>query len=133
MDNWCIVEEAEHPEAAYAWINFILDPENSLKDLEFHGYNTGIKGVQEAAEEAGLPFLDLVFFDDEQVATFRAGAVNSATETRWRSTTRPRPRPAARPARRSIKRRGSEAEARRMKAPRFAWRCRPGSGSSSSS
>ena len=48
-----------------------LDPEVSLKDLEYHGYNTGIDGVQEAAEAAGLAFLDIVFFTDEQVATMR--------------------------------------------------------------
>ena len=81
MDNWCILTEAEHVNAAYAWINFILQPDISLKDLEFHGYNTGIKGVQEAAEEADLPYLDVIFFDEAQVATFEAGAVNSATET----------------------------------------------------
>ena len=81
MDNWCILAEAENVNAAYAWINFILQPEISLKDLEFHGYNTGIKGVQEQAEAADLPYLDLVFFDEAQVATFEAGAVNSATET----------------------------------------------------
>jgi spermidine/putrescine transport system substrate-binding protein len=80
MDNWCILKEAQDPNAAYAWINFILDPKISLKDLEFHGYNTGIKGVQEAAEAAKLPYLDLVFFDEEQVATFEAGAVNSAQQ-----------------------------------------------------
>lgn len=80
MDNWCILKEAQHPEAAYAWINFVLDPEISLKDLEFHGYNTGINGVQDAAEAAGLTFLDLVFFDEAQVATFEAGAVNSAQQ-----------------------------------------------------
>jgi len=80
LDNWCILKEAQHPEAAYAWINFILDPEISLKDLEFHGYNTGINGVQDAAEAAGLTFLDLVFFDEAQVATFEAGAVNSAQQ-----------------------------------------------------
>jgi spermidine/putrescine transport system substrate-binding protein len=80
MDNWCIVKGATHPEAAHAWINFILDPANSLQDLEFHGYNTGITGVKDAAEAADLPFLDLVFFTDEQVATFRAGAVNSALD-----------------------------------------------------
>ena len=44
MDNWTIVKGATHPEAAYAFINFILDPANSLQDLQFHGYNTGIKG-----------------------------------------------------------------------------------------
>ena len=80
MDNWCILAEAKNVNAAYAWINFILDPAISLKDLQFHGYNPGIKGVQESAEEAGLPFLDMVFFDEAQVATMEAGAVNSATE-----------------------------------------------------
>jgi spermidine/putrescine transport system substrate-binding protein len=80
MDNWCILAEAENVNAAYAWINFILDPVVSLKDMEFHGYNTGIKGVQDAAESADLPYLDLIFFDEAQVATMEAGAVNSATE-----------------------------------------------------
>ncbi|MBA3690764.1 MAG: spermidine/putrescine ABC transporter substrate-binding protein [Actinobacteria bacterium] len=78
MDNWTIVKGATHPEAAYAWINFILDPDNSLQDLQFHGYNTGITGVQEAAAAVDTPFLDMIFFTDEQVASFRAGAVNSA-------------------------------------------------------
>ena len=36
--------------------------------------------MQAAAEAAGLPFLDLVFFDEAQVATFRPGAVNSAQQ-----------------------------------------------------
>lgn len=78
MDNWCIVKGAEHPNAAHAWINYICDPEVSLKDLAYHGYNTGIVGVQEEAEAAGLEFLDLVFFSDEQVATMDPGAVNEA-------------------------------------------------------
>jgi spermidine/putrescine transport system substrate-binding protein len=80
MDNWCIVTGAEHPEAAHAWINFLLDPEISLKDLEFHGYNTGITGVQDQAEASGFEFLDVVFFDEAQVATMDAGAVNSAQQ-----------------------------------------------------
>ena len=81
MDNWSILAEAQNVNAAYAWIDFILQPEISLKDLEFHGYNTGISGVKEAAEAADFPFLDMVFFDDAQVATFEPGAVNNATET----------------------------------------------------
>ena len=39
---------AKNVDAAYDFINFILDPENSVKDLEFHGYNTGIKGIEDA-------------------------------------------------------------------------------------
>ena len=80
MDNWTIVANPPHPNAAYGWINFILDPTISLQDLEFHGYNTGITGVKEAAQAANFQFLDMVFFDDAQVATFRAGAVNSANQ-----------------------------------------------------
>ena len=80
MDNWCIVKDAQNPNAAHAWINFICDPEVSLKDLAYHGYNTGIVGVQEEAEAAGLEFLDMVFFSDEDVATMDAGAVNEAQQ-----------------------------------------------------
>jgi spermidine/putrescine transport system substrate-binding protein len=80
MDNWCIVKGAEHPNAAHAWINYICDPDVSLKDLAFHGYNTGITGVEERARQEGLEFLDLVFFSDEQVATMDPGAVNEAQQ-----------------------------------------------------
>jgi spermidine/putrescine transport system substrate-binding protein len=86
MDNWCIVKGAQNINAAHAWINFILDPDVSLKDLAYHGYNTGVAGVQERAEEAeaagdeNFRFLDLVFFDEAQVATMDPGAVNEAQQ-----------------------------------------------------
>lgn len=76
MDNWAIVKGAEHPEAAYAFINYILDPEVSLVDLQYHGYHSGIAGIEAAAEDAGLEMLDLVFFNEEQVATMQAQVVN---------------------------------------------------------
>jgi spermidine/putrescine transport system substrate-binding protein len=78
MDNWCIVNGAEHPNAAHAWINYILDPEVSLKDLAYHGYNTGVIGVEERAREEGFEFLDMIFFSEEQVKTMDPGAVNEA-------------------------------------------------------
>jgi spermidine/putrescine transport system substrate-binding protein len=78
MDNWTIVKGAPHPEAAHAFINFILDPENSLQDLNFHGYNTGITGVKEAAAAADTPYMDMIFFTDDQLATMHAQEINSA-------------------------------------------------------
>jgi spermidine/putrescine transport system substrate-binding protein len=78
MDTWCIVKGAQNPNAAHAWINFICDPEVSLKDLAYHGYNTGIVGVEDRAREEGFEFLDMIFFSEEQVATMDAGAVNEA-------------------------------------------------------
>ena len=80
MDNWTIVNGAPHPNAAYSFINFILDPKNSLQDLEFHGYNTGIIGIQDAATAAGLKFLNMVFFTDAQLATTHPQVINSAFE-----------------------------------------------------
>jgi spermidine/putrescine transport system substrate-binding protein len=80
MDNWCIVSGAQHPNAAHAWINYILDPDVSLKDLAYHGYNTGIAGVEQRARDAGFEFLDMVFFSEEQVKTMDPGAVNEAQQ-----------------------------------------------------
>ena len=78
MDNWTIVQGAPHPEAAYAFINFILDPANSLQDMAFHGYNTGITDIESAAKSAGFPFLDMIFFSDDQLKTMHAQEINSA-------------------------------------------------------
>jgi len=78
MDNWCIVKGAQHPNAAHAWINYILDPTVSLKDLAYHGYNTALTGVEDKAKAAGFEYLDMVFFSDEQVKTMDPGAVNEA-------------------------------------------------------
>lgn len=78
MDNWCILEEAQNVDAAYDFINFILDPANSLTDLEFHGYNTGVKGVAELAGD--VLFKDMIFFTEEQVATMHPYALNSSQD-----------------------------------------------------
>jgi spermidine/putrescine transport system substrate-binding protein len=78
MDNWTLVQGAPHPEAAYAFINFILDPANSLQDMAFHGYNTGITDIEAAAKAADFPFLDMIFFTDAQLATMHAQEINSA-------------------------------------------------------
>ena len=78
MDNWCIVKGAQHPNAAHAWINYILDPTVSLKDLAYHGYNTALTGVEDKAKAAGFEYLDMVFFSDELVKTMDPGAVNEA-------------------------------------------------------
>jgi spermidine/putrescine transport system substrate-binding protein len=79
MDNWCVVNGAQNLDAAYNFMNFIMDPANSVTDLEFHGYNTGIKGVEELVP-AGTEYLDMIFFTPEQVNTMQEGAVNSAQQ-----------------------------------------------------
>jgi spermidine/putrescine transport system substrate-binding protein len=51
VDNWVIPEGAEHPVAAHKWIDFLLDPVNAGKEMNYHQYPvpvTGIKGVDPA-------------------------------------------------------------------------------------
>lgn len=80
MDTWTIVDGAPNPNAAYAWIDWILQPEISYIDLQYHGYNTAIKGIEETAKSDKIPYPDLIFFTPEQVDTMTAGAVNEGTE-----------------------------------------------------
>ncbi|MBO0981332.1 spermidine/putrescine ABC transporter substrate-binding protein [Microbacterium sp. SD291] len=75
MDNWALAAGAPHPEAAHAFLNFILTPDAQLAQVDYIGYHTGAAGISEAAEEAELERLDLVFFDEAQVATMHEGKV----------------------------------------------------------
>jgi spermidine/putrescine transport system substrate-binding protein len=79
MDNWCITAGAPNADGAHDFINWILDPVNSAVDLQFHGYNTGLTGLQDQLPE-DLPFREMVFFTDEEVGRMRSGAVNSAQD-----------------------------------------------------
>lgn len=82
MDTYCIAAGAPNPDAAHAWINWLLTPEVSIKDLNYHGYNSGMKNIDTLLAEL-IPDIvdaDMIFFSDEQVASMQTGAVNSAQE-----------------------------------------------------
>jgi len=76
MDNWCILKDAENLDAAYNFINYILDPAVSAQEIAFHGYNTAVKGSREALP-ADTPFLDMVYFTDEEVTRMKAGSLDN--------------------------------------------------------
>ena len=46
VDGQLCIPPTPNPEGRHAWINWMLTPEISIQDLEYHGYNTGMKGVQ---------------------------------------------------------------------------------------
>jgi spermidine/putrescine transport system substrate-binding protein len=82
MDNYCIAAGSPNIEAAHAWINWLLVPEVSIRDLNYHGYHSGMKNMPQLIEEL-LPDLvdgDMIFFSDAQVKTMQTGAVNSAQD-----------------------------------------------------
>lgn len=76
MDNWCILAGASNVDACYNFIDFILDPANSAKDIQFHGYNTGVLGSKEALP-ADTPYLDMVYFTPEEVSRMRSGSLDN--------------------------------------------------------
>jgi spermidine/putrescine transport system substrate-binding protein len=76
MDNWCILSDATNVDACYNFINFILDPSNSATDVAYHGYNTGVDAAREALP-ADTPFLEMVFFTDDEVSRMRPGSLDN--------------------------------------------------------
>ena len=82
MDNYCVPTGAPNPDAAHAWINWLLTPEISIKDLQYHGYHSGMKMIDQLIAELApdLTYPEMIFFSDAQVATMRTGAVNSSQD-----------------------------------------------------
>jgi spermidine/putrescine transport system substrate-binding protein len=46
VDNWVIPTQAEHPVAAHKWIDFVLDPVNAGKEMNYHQYAVPVTGIQ---------------------------------------------------------------------------------------
>jgi spermidine/putrescine transport system substrate-binding protein len=76
MDNWCILKDAANLDAAYNFLNYILDPAISAREIAFHGYNTGVAGSRELLPPE-TPFLDMVYFTDEEVGRMVAGSIDN--------------------------------------------------------
>ena len=79
MDNWCIVKGAKNLDASYNFMNFILDPVNSAKDVAFHGYNTGLVGIEKLVPKT-VTLQDMIWITADQQKQLETGAVNSAQD-----------------------------------------------------
>ncbi|MGV9858223.1 polyamine ABC transporter substrate-binding protein [Gordonia sp. NPDC003425] len=82
VDNFAIVHGTQHPRAAHEFINYMLDPEVSFREMEYIGYQTGVKGMAEKGKAADLPFPELLFPSDEIVDRLVSANVDSATQER---------------------------------------------------
>ena len=76
MDTWVIFKGAANIDAAYNFMNYILQPDVSAKEIAFHGYNTAVLGSREALP-ADTQFLDMVYFTDEEVSRMVAGSLDN--------------------------------------------------------
>lgn len=79
VDTWAILSSAEHLDAAYGWINHILDPQVSANEIAFHGYNTGVLGTAEFLP-ADLAAREIIFFTEEEVSRLEPGYVTEAQD-----------------------------------------------------
>jgi spermidine/putrescine transport system substrate-binding protein len=76
MDTWVIMKGAANMDAAYNFMNYILDPAVSAKEIAFHGYNTAVLGSRELLPPDSQ-FLEMVYFTDEEVSRMRPGALDN--------------------------------------------------------
>jgi spermidine/putrescine transport system substrate-binding protein len=82
MDTFCIAAGSPNTEAAHAWINWILIPENSITDLEYHGYHTGMKEMEQLITELAPDLVkgDMIFFKTEEVETMHTQILNTSID-----------------------------------------------------
>lgn len=82
MDNWAIAAGAPNPEAAHAFINFSIAPENALLNLDYIGYNVGAKDMEAEAIAADFPLTEMIFFDAAQLETMHEQTHNDSQTQR---------------------------------------------------
>ena len=46
VDNWVIPKGAEHPVAAHKWIDYVLDPANAGKEMNYHQYPVPVAEIE---------------------------------------------------------------------------------------
>ena len=77
IDNWCISALAPDPNAAYAWINFILSPANNAREMKYHSYEVGTPAsfplVGKLAKNPLVVFPERILNDYEILRTTPAG------------------------------------------------------------
>jgi spermidine/putrescine transport system substrate-binding protein len=65
--TWVVTASCAHLESAHAFINYMLDPQVSAREIEFTGNDTAVLGADKFLP-ADLPARDLIFFSEEQRA-----------------------------------------------------------------
>ena len=80
LDNWCIPIGAKNVDTAHAFIDYVLDPAVSLKELIYIGYDTMVNGIQDMASDVDLP--ELIFYTPEEQKKLSFDIVPESQEQR---------------------------------------------------
>lgn len=79
-DAWAIARGTQHPDAAYRFINHMLDPEIAFNEMKYIGYPTGVKGQEKKAEQHSLKYPELIFPSHKIKKRLTVNELNSASE-----------------------------------------------------
>jgi spermidine/putrescine transport system substrate-binding protein len=82
QDNWAIPAGSDNVDAAHAFIDYVLTPDVSLKELLYIGYDTLTDGIEQAAQKADVERSDLIFYTDEESKKLEFNIVPESQEKR---------------------------------------------------
>jgi spermidine/putrescine transport system substrate-binding protein len=76
LDTWVMLTDAPHPNAAYAFLNFIHEPEIQAEETNFNGYGTPNDEAKKFIDPAILN--DETFFPSDEAMKNLEGAVDTS-------------------------------------------------------
>ena len=76
LDTWVLVADAPNPNAAYAWLNYVHDPEVQAAETNFTGYGTPNDEARKFIDAEVLA--DPAIFPPEDVMSSLEGAVDTS-------------------------------------------------------
>jgi spermidine/putrescine-binding protein len=76
LDTWVMIADAPNPNAAYAFLNFIHDPEVQAEETNFNGYGTPNDEAKKYIDPAVLA--DPAIFPPDDVMANLEGAVDTS-------------------------------------------------------
>jgi spermidine/putrescine-binding protein len=79
MDTWVLLAEAPHPNAGYAWLDFIHEPEIQAAETNYNGYGTCSDAAKEFIDPAILE--DPAYFPPEDVMARLENAEDTSGNT----------------------------------------------------
>jgi spermidine/putrescine transport system substrate-binding protein len=77
LDTWVLVADAPNPNAAYAFLNFIHDPENQAEETNYNGYGSPNDEAKKYIDPAVLA--DPAIFPPDDVMSKLEGAVDTSS------------------------------------------------------
>lgn len=82
MDNWCLATGAPNPDAAHAFIDYVIGPDQALAQVDYIGYHTGSSVLADPAIEDEFDYADIVFPPQEVLDRLVASEFNSGQQRR---------------------------------------------------